>query len=146
MNAPVQRIRDLERVLADRFTDDVPTRCFFAGDLHRAQAGFGAKSAADILDDVEHVNAAIAHYDAIRRQQRLDLVDFAIVVSRTWHTDHAQTPGAIDGLITEAHWHEDRDRHGEDKAWRAQGTRHSLEQVIEGRLRQPDMERLVRTF
>jgi hypothetical protein len=147
MTTPTQRIRDLETVLAGRATDGPATHSFFAGDLHRAQSGFGGKSAADILDDVEHVNAAIAQYDAIRRQQRLDLVDFAILVSRDWYTDHAQTPAAIDGLITEASWHEDRDRHGEDRAWRNQGTRHSLEQVIEGRRRQPDLiDSLVRTF
>lgn len=120
-------------VVANALSPEEPlTACFFAGDLFRAQAGYGGKSAADILDDVEHVNAAIADYDAIRRQQRLDLVDFAILVSRTWHTDHAQTPGAIDGLITEAYWHWNRDQHGEDRAWHAQGTRHRLEQVIDG--------------
>jgi len=116
--------------------EEPPTACFFAGDLLRAQAGYGGKSAADILEDVEHVNAAIAEYDAIRRQHRLDLVDFAILMSQTWHTDHGQTPGAIDGLIGEAIWNWNWDRHGEDRAWRTQGVRHSLEHVIDGRLRQ----------
>ena len=135
MTTPAQRLRDLETVLASRATDGPATHSFFAGDLHRAQSGFGGKSAADILEDVEHVNAAIAQYDAIRRQHRLDLVDFAILVSRDWYTDHAQTPAAIDGLITEAYWNEDRDRHGEDRAWRSLNARQSFEHVIDGRLR-----------
>ena len=146
MSSPARRIADFERVLADRSTDGPATRYFFSGDLHRAKAGYGGKSAAAILDDVEHVHAAIAHYDAFRGQHRLDVVDFAILVSQTWHTDHAQTPGAIDGLICEATWHMNRDQQGEGQAWRALGARHGIETVIEGRLRQPALERLVRIF
>ena len=144
MNPPARRIADLERGLADRSTDGPATHYFFSGDLHRAEAGYGGKSAADILDDVEHVHAAIAHYDAFRGQHRLDVVDFAILVSQTWHTDHAQTPGAIDGLLCEATWHMNRDQQGEGQAWRALSARHGIETVIEGRLRQPALERLVR--
>ncbi len=146
MSSAGRRIADFERVLADRSTDGPATRYFFAGDLHRAEAGYGGKSALAILDDVEHVNAAIAHFDAIRLQHRLDVVDFAILVSQTWHTDHAQTPGAIDGLICEATWHMNSDQQGEGQAWRALGARHGIETVIEGRLRQPALERLVRMF
>lgn len=136
MNSPTQRIREIEARLRDRTPEVPPTASFFATDRFQAAAGYGGKSAADILDDVEHVNAAIAEYDAIRRQHRLDLVDFAILVSRTWYRDHAQTPGAIDGLICQAMWSWNRDRHGEDRAWRSLNMRQSFEHVIDGRLRQ----------
>jgi hypothetical protein len=116
--------------------EEPPTRCFFAGDLFRAQAGFGGKSAADILDDVEHVNAAVADYDRVRRDHRLDLVDFAILVQRSWYSDYVQDAGAIDGLITGAFWHWDVERYGRDRAWSNQNGRQRFEGVIDGRLRQ----------
>ena len=127
--------RRLETVAALLSPEEVPTACFFVADRFQAAAGYGGKSAADILEDVEHVNAAIAQYDRVRREQRLDLVDFAILVQRSWYTDHAQTPGAIDGLICQATWHWNRDRHGEDRAWRSLNARQSFEHVIDGRLR-----------
>jgi hypothetical protein len=114
--------------------EEPPTACFFAGDLFRAQAGYGGKSAANILDDVEHVNAAIADYDATRRRHRLDLVDFAILVSQTWNADHAQDSAAIAGSIGQAIWHWDRDRFGEDRAWRQQRSSGQFEGQIAGRL------------
>ena len=146
MSSPAQRLRDFERVLADRSTDGPATHYFFSGDLHRAEAGYGGQTPTEILGDVEHVHAAIAHYDAVRSQYHLDVVDFAILVSQTWHVDHAQTPSAIDGLLCEATWHMNRDQQGEGQAWRALGARHGIESVIEGRLRQPALERLVRMF
>jgi len=137
MNAPVQRIRDLERVLADRFTEEVPTRYFFVADRFQAAAGYGGKSAAAILDDVEHVDRAIAHYDVLRRQQRLDLVDVAIIISQTWHTDHAQDSAAIAGSLVEANWNWDKDRFGEDRAWRQQRSSGQFEGQIAARLARP---------
>jgi len=138
--------RRLESVAALLSPEECPTRYFFAIDQYQAAAGYGGQTPTEILDAVEHVHAAIAHYDAIRSQHRLDVVDFAIIVSRTWHTDHAQTPSAIDGLLCEATWHMNRDQQGEGQAWRALGARHGIETVIEGRLRQPTLERLVRMF
>ncbi len=134
MSSPAQRLRDLETVARSLRPEECPTRCFFAGDLFRAQAGYGGKSAAAILDDVEHVNAAIADYDAFRRQHRLDLIDFAILVSQDWNTDHAQDSAAIAGSIGQAIWHWDKDRYGEDRAWRQQRSSGQFEGQIAGRL------------
>jgi len=137
MSSPAQRLRDLETVARSLRPEECPTRYFFVADRFQAAAGYGGKSAADILDDVEHVDRAIAHYDAIRRQQRLDLVDVAITVCRTWHTDHAQDAQAIAGSLVEAHFHWDRDRFGEDRAWRSQRSPGQFEGQIAARLARP---------
>ena len=134
MSSAPQRLRDLETVARNLRPEECPTSCFFAIDRHQAAAGFGGVTAIEILDAVEHVNAAIAHFDAIRSQHHLDVVDLAILVSRTWHTDYAQTPSAVAGSIVQAFFHWDKDRYGEDKAWRQQRSRGEFEGMIAGRM------------
>ncbi len=134
MSSPAQRMRDLEIVARNLRPEEVPTACFFAIDRHQAAAGYGGQTALEILESIEAVNAAIAHYDAFRSQHRLDVVDFAILVSRTWHTDYAQTPSAVAGSIVQAFFHWDKERYGEDRAWRQQRSRGEFEGQIAARL------------
>ena len=134
MSSPAQRLRDLEIVARNLHPEECPTACFFAIDSFQAAAGYGGQTPIEILDAVEHVNAAIAHFDAIRSQHRLDVVDFAILVSRTWHPDYAQTPSAVAGSIVQAYFHWDKERFGEDRAWQQQRSRGQFESMIAGRL------------
>jgi len=126
--------RRLETVAAQLSPEEVPTRCFFAGDRHRAQAGFGGQSAAEILDAVEAVDGTIRLVDELRATQRLDLIDTAIVIRREAFPAYAQDAQAIAGSLVEAYFHWDKDRFGEDHAWRQQRSSGQFDGQIAGRL------------
>jgi len=134
MNAPVQRLRDLETGVKNLRPEECPTRHFFAIDRHQAESGFGGRTALEVLESVEEVDRTIRVFDELRATQHLDLIDAAIIISQTWNADHAQTASAIAGSIVEAYFHWDRDRYGEDKAWRQQRSRGQFESMIAGRL------------
>ena len=117
--------------------EEPPTACFFAGDLFRAQAGYGGQTPAEILDAVEAVDGTVRAIDELRATQHLDLIDTAITISRTWNADHGQDAGAIAGSIVEAIWNWDKDRFGEDRAWRQQRSSGQFEGQIAARLARP---------
>ena len=134
MNSPSQRMRDLETVARNLRPEEVPTACFFAIDRHQAESGFGGVTALEILESIEAVNTTVTAVDELRATQHLDVIDVAILVSRTWNTDYAQDASAVAGSIVEAIWSWDRDRFGEDRAWRQQRSRGQFEGQIAARL------------
>lgn len=134
MTTPTQRIRDLETVARSLRPEECPTRYFFVADRFQAEAGYGGQTPAEILEAVEAVDGTIRAIDELRATQHLDLVDTAILISRTWNADHAQDAGAIAASIVEAFWNWDKDRHGEDRAWRQQRSSGQFEGQIAGRL------------
>ncbi len=123
--AALRRLEALEA--RTREPEGVPTEYFFGVERYQAQA-FG-----DATDVIE-LDALIAEVDAVRRERRYDTVDTAIFISRECFSDDAQTASGIAGMIVEAHWHHDRARFGEDRAWRLQRNRSDFEHSITGRL------------
>ncbi len=107
--------------------EDVPTRCFFDIEVFQAQA-FGT------AEDVLELDAVIGEVDRRRHEQRLDLIDTAIFISRNCLAEDAQDAGAIAGRIVGAHWVHDRDQYGEDQAWHRQRSGHEFEGAIAARL------------
>jgi hypothetical protein len=126
--------RRLESVAALLSPEEIPTSCFFGTDLFQAQAGYGARTAIEILESIEEVDRTIRAVDELRATQHLDLIGVAILVSRTWNTDYAQDAAAVAGSIVAAIWNWDRDRFGEDRAWRQQRSRGEFEGMIAARL------------
>jgi len=134
MNAPAHRIADLETVVKNLRPEECPTSCFFAVDRHQAESGFGGRTALEILESVEEVDRTIRVFDELRATQHLDLIDTAIIISQTWNADHAQDASAVAGSLVAAYFAWDRDRYGEDRAWRQQRSRGQFEGVIAARL------------
>jgi hypothetical protein len=122
----LRRIAALETAFAPG-RDELPTRAFFGTDIFQAEA-YGGPAAVLELEEL------IADVDRRRHEERFDLIDTAIFISRACFPDHAQSADAVAGMIVEAHWHHDRDRFGEDKAWRSQRSRSAFEPAIAGRL------------
>jgi len=114
--------------------EEPPTACFFAGDLFRAQAGFGGQTAVEILEAVEAVDRTIRAIDELRATRHLDVIGTAFLVRREAFPDYAQDAQAIAGSLVEAYFHWDRDRHGEDRAWRSQRSPGQFEAIVAGRL------------
>jgi hypothetical protein len=126
--------RRLESVAALLSPEEVPTACFFAIDSFQAAAGYGAQTPMEILESVEGVDRTVRVFDELRGSQRLDLIDTAIIISRTWNADHAQDASAVAGSIVAAIWNWDKERYGEDRAWRQQRSRGEFEGMIAARL------------
>ena len=126
-----RRLESVETLLSP---EEVPTSCFFAVDRHQAESGFGGVTPMEILESIEAVNTTINAVDELRATQHLDLIDTAIVIQQQAFPHHAQTASAIAGSIVEAIWNWDRDRFGEDKAWRQQRSRSEYEGQIAARL------------
>ncbi len=126
--------RRLETVAALLKPEEVPTRCFFAGDRHRAQAGFGGLTAVEMLEAVEGVDRTVRAIDELRATQHLDLIDTAILIRREAFPAYAQDSDAIAGSLVEAIWSWDTDRYGADSAWRQQRSPGQFEGQIAGRL------------
>jgi len=127
-------MRDLETVARNLRPEECPTSCFFAIDRHQAESGFGGVTALEILESVEEVDRTIRAVDELRRSQRLDLIDTAIVIQQQAFPHYAQTPSSIAGSIVQAYFHWDKERFGEDRAWRQQRSRGQFESMIAGRL------------
>jgi hypothetical protein len=134
MSSPARRLADLEVIARSRQPEQVPARHFFYQDLFQARANYGNQSPAVVLEDIEDVERVIAAYDEIRTAHRLDVIDLAISISTCGDPDHAPTPSAIAGMIVHAFFHWDRERFGEDRAWRDQRSRGEFEGQIAGRL------------
>ena len=134
MNAPVQRLRDLETGVKNLRPEECPTRHFFAVDRFQAESGYGAQTAIEILESVEAVDRTIRAVDEIRTAQRLDVIDVAILIQREVNPHHAQTASSVAGSIVQAIWNWDKERYGEDKAWRQQRSRGEFEGMIAARL------------
>jgi hypothetical protein len=134
MSSTSGRIAALEAIVRNREPDGPPTWCFFAQERFQAAANYGNQSPAVVLDDVEAVERVIAAYDEIRVVHQLDVVDLTIFISRYDFPDHAQTASGIAGSLVQAFWYWDRERFGEDKAWRKQRSRSEFEGQIAGRL------------
>lgn len=129
--------RRLESVAAQLSPEECPTRYFFVADRFQAAAGYGGQTAAEILDAVEAVDRTVRAIDELRATQHLDLIDTAITISQTWNADHAQDAQAIAGSVVEAFWNWDKDRFGEDHAWRQQRSSGQFDGQIAGRLARP---------
>jgi len=136
MSSAPQRLRDLETVARNLRPEECPTRHFFAIDSFQAAAGFGGRTAIEILESVEEVDRTIRTYDELRATQHLDLIDTAIIISQTWNADHAQDASAVAGSLVAAYFAWDQERYGEDRAWRQQRSRGQFESMIAGRLAQ----------
>ena len=134
MSSAPQRLRDLETVARNLRPEECPTRHFFAIDSFQAAAGFGGRTAIEILESVEEVDRTIRTYDELRATQHLDLIDTAIIISQTWNADHAQDASAVAGSLVAAYFAWDQERYGEDRAWRQQRSRGQFESMIAGRL------------
>ena len=134
MSSAARRLANLEIIARGRHPEGPPTWCFFAQERFQAAANYGNQSPAVVLEDIEDVERVIAAYDDVRRDHRLDVVDTAILIAR--HADPSAIPSAsgIAGMLVEAYFHWDRERHGEDKAWRLQRSRSEFEGQIAGRL------------
>lgn len=126
--------RRLESVAALLSPEEVPTACFFAADRFRAESGFGGQTAAEVLEAVESLDGTVRAIDELRRQHRLDVVDTAVLIRQQAFPAYAQDAQAIAGSLVEAHFHWDRDRHGEDRAWRSQRSPGQFEAIVAGRL------------
>jgi len=126
--------RRLETVAVLLSPEEVPTSCFFATDRHQAESGFGGRTALEILESVEEVDRTVRVVDELRGSQRLDLIDTAIVIQQQAFPHYAQDAAAVAGSIVEAIWNWDRDRFGEDRAWRQQRSRGEFEGMIAARL------------
>ena len=126
--------RRLESVATLLSPEEIPTRHFFAIDRHQAESGYGGRTSLEILESVEAVDRTIRAVDELREAQRLDVVDVAILIQREVNPHYAQTASAIAGSIVEAHFHWDKERFGEDRAWRQQRSRGQFESMIAGRL------------
>jgi hypothetical protein len=127
-------MRDLETVARSLRPEECPTAHFFAIDRHQAESGFGGVTPMEILELIEAVNTTINAVDELRGSQRLDVIDLAILIQREAFPHYAQDASAIAGSIVEAIWNWDRDRFGEDRAWRQQRSRGQFESLIAGRL------------
>ena len=128
--------RRLESVATLLSPEEVPTRHFFAIDRHQAESGFGGRTPTEILESIEAVNTTINAVDELREAQRLDVIDTAILIQREAFPYYSQTPSSIAGSIVEAIWNWDKERFGEDRAWRQQRSRGQFESMIAGRLAQ----------
>jgi len=126
--------RRLESVAALLSPEEVPTSCFFATDLFQAQSGYGAQTPIEILESVEAVDRTINAVDEIRSTQSLDVIDLAILIQQQAFPHYAQTASSVAGAIVEAIWNWDKERHGEDRAWRSQRSRSEFESLVAGRL------------
>ena len=134
MSSAARRLADLEVIARNRHPEGPPTWTFFAQERFRAAANYGNQSPDVVLDDVEAVERVIAAYDDIRREHHLNVIDLAILISRYDFPDHAQTASGIAGSLVQAFWYWDRERFGEDKAWRKQRSQSEFEGQIAGRL------------
>jgi len=128
--------RRLESVATLLSPEEVPTAHFFAIDRHQAAAGFGGRTAIEILESVEEVDRTIRTHDELRAAQHLDLIDTVIIISQTWNADHAQDASAVAGSLVAAYFAWDQERFGEAVAWRQQRSRGQFESMIAGRLAQ----------
>jgi hypothetical protein len=126
--------RRLESVATLLSPDEVPTSCFFAVDSFQAASGYGAQTPIEVLESIEAVNATIHAVDELRTAQHLDLIDTAILIQREVNPHHAQTASSVAGSIVQAVWNWDKERYGEDKAWRQQRSRGEFESLVAGRL------------
>jgi hypothetical protein len=134
MSSPARRIADLEVIVRGRQPDGPPTWTFFAQERFQARANYGNQSPDVVLEDIEGVERTIRAHDEVRTEHRLDVVDLAIMISTYSDPDHAPTPSGIAGMIVEAFFHWDRERFGEDRAWRHQRSRGEFEGQVAGRL------------
>ena len=125
--------RRLESVATLLSPEEVPTACFFAIDRHQAAAGYGGQTPMEILESIEAVNTTINAVDEIRTAQHLDVIDTAILIQREAFPHYAQDAAAVAGSIVEAIWNWDKERYGEDRAWRQQRSRGQFESMIAGR-------------
>ena len=134
MSSAARRIADLETIVGNREPDGPPTWCFFAQQRFQAAANYGNQPPSAVLEDIEEVERVIATCDEYRRTHRLDVIDLAVLIAR--HSDPSDRPSAsgIAGSLVQAHWYWDRERFGEDKAWRHQRSRSQFEGEIAGRL------------
>ena len=128
--------RRLESVATLLLPEEIPTRHFFAIDRHQAESGYGSVTALEILESIEAVNTTINAVDEIRTAQHLDVIDTAILIQREAFPHYAQDAAAVAGSIVEAIWNWDKERYGEDRAWRQQRSRGQFESMIAGRLAQ----------
>jgi hypothetical protein len=126
--------RRLESVAVLLSPEEVPTACFFATDRHQAESGFGGVTALEIFESVEEVDRTIRVFDELRGSQRLDLIDTAIVIQQQAFPHYAQTPSSIAGSIVQAFFHWDKERYGEDRAWRQQRSPGQFEGQVAARL------------
>jgi len=126
--------RRLESVAALLSPEEVPTACFFAADRVQAESGYGGQTAVEILEAVEAVDSTIRAIDEIRATRHLDLIDTAIVIRQQAFPAFVQDAGAVASSLVEAIWNWDRDRFGEDRAWRQQRSSGQFEGQIAGRL------------
>jgi hypothetical protein len=134
MNAPGRRIADLEVIARSRQPEQVPVWCFFHQDLFQARANYGSQPPDVVLADIEGVERIIRTYDEMRSTQHLDLIDVAILIQREVNPHHAQTASSVAGSIVQAIWNWDKERYGEDKAWRQQRSRGEFEGQVAARL------------
>ena len=134
MSSPARRIADLETVARNLRPEECPTRHFFAVDSFQARAGYGGRTPIEILESVEEVDRTIRAVDEIRESQRLDVIDTAIVIQQQAFPHYAQTAAAIAGSLVQAYFHWDKERYGEDRAWRLQRSPGQFEGQIAARL------------
>lgn len=134
MSSPARRIADLEALIGNREPDGPPTWTFFAQDRFMAQANYGGSAPDVVLQDIEDVERTIRAYDEYRVDHRLDLIDTAILISCNAFPSDNPSPSGIAGMIVEAYWHWDRQRFGEDRAWRRQRSRSEFEGIIPDRI------------
>ncbi len=134
MSSAARRLADLETIVRSRQPEEPPTWCFFAQERFQAAANYGNQPPAVVLEDIEDVERVIAAVDAYRTVHRLDAVDTAILIAR--HSGPSGSPSAsgIAGSLVQAFWYWDRERFGEDRAWRHQRSRSEFEGQIAGRL------------
>ena len=126
--------RRLESVAALLSPEEVPTACFFVAGRFQAAAGYGGQTPAEILGAVEAVDRTVRAVDELRATRHLDVIDTAILIRQEAFAFYAQDAQAIAGSVVEAFWNWDRDRFGEDRAWRQQRSSGQFEGQIAGRL------------
>jgi len=122
-------------VIADTLQpEDVPTCFFFRQDLFQARANYGNQSPDVVLADVEAVERVIRTYDELRMELGLDVIELAIMIGTHSDPDQTPTPSGIAGMIVQAFFHWDKERYGEDHAWRHLRSRAEFEGQIAARL------------
>lgn len=134
-----RHILDLEAVTHTLFPDEPPTWAFFATEWFNAAAGHGNQTTAEVIKAVDDVEQVIVGFDKLRRERRLDVIYFAMVLHRSFAKKYgdervAQTADAIADTIVRAYFHWDKERYGEDNARDMLRNRGQFEAAVAGRI------------
>lgn len=128
-------LRRLDRLEArTREPDGPPTWCFFAVEQFQAAANYGGDPPDVVLKHIEDVDRMIRAYDQLRRDHHLDVIDTAVLIAGDAFPDESPSPSGIAGMIVQAYFYWDRQRFGEDRAWRRQRSRSEFEGIIPDRI------------